>query len=433
MLTSVIIAGALALGGVLIPEVADSAASWRQFGGPGRDFSVDSRIEPWPESGPKLLWDRQLGSGYSAVVGDHDQIFTHYRDSVDEGAVSEDEIVIALDATSGATLWEHRYRAPAREEHLVQFGAGPHATPLLLEDRVVTLGYTGILRALDRRSGELLWGFDLVEELGGLVTPWGFSASPIFHRGLVIVLVGGTQGVLALAPEDGSIRWKSEAGSVSYSTPRVLEVAGREELVFFAKDSVRSIDPENGRTLWSHTVVNGYENHASNLLWDGQSLLWVASQQEAGGRLLRLGGEGQDPEVVWQNRKVRLHHWNAVLLDGVVYGSLGDSAHIFSAINLATGKILWRDRRFGLVKMLRTPSATLLLSEDGDLSLVRLTAEGAELLASASVSDELSRTVPTLLGTTLYVRDSKRIRAFDLSQPEQADVLSLGPTVDGSR
>ncbi len=398
----------LLAGGPLRAGESGQGPLWPGYGGPNGDFSVAVDLVPWLDSGPRKLWDQPLGAGYSGIVADDRQLFTHYRDE-------DDEVVVALDPETGARTWEHRYRAPARRENLVQFGRGPHATPLLLADRVVTLGYAGDLRALDRVSGDLLWDHQLVEDFGGLVTRWGFSASPIEHDGLVVVLVGGPQGAMALDPENGAVRWKSEPGTVSYTTPRVLDVGSRQELVFFAKDALRSVDPRDGRTLWSHSVVNGYENHASNLLWDGAETLWVASQQDAAGRVLRLG-ESRPPEESWRNSRVRLHHWNAVLIENTVYGSLGDSTQIFSAVDLASGEILWRDRRFGLVNPVHTSQGTLLLGAEGELLLVRLSRDGVELLAQASIADERSWTAPTLVGSRLYVRDVARIRAFDLSR-----------------
>ncbi len=409
----------------LIPVSGGSSnehkTGWFDFGGPSDDFQSDSRISPWPDSGPTLLWESPLGDGYSAISADDRGLFTLFR-------AGENDVVVSLDAESGKTRWQHRYSAPPRKENLVQFGTGPNSTPLVLEDQVVTLGYTGFLKALDRESGAVQWQYSLIDDFGGDVLRWGYSASPILYDGRVIVLVGGPQGVVAFDPANGDVAWKSRPSTVSYSTPRVLSVAGRNEMLFFSKDALRSIDPANGKLLWSHRIVNGYENHASNLLWDGNGLLWVASQQEAAGRVLRLSGSSIEPEVVWKNGRVRIHHWNAVLIDGVVYASLGDSVKIFSAVDLRTGRILWRDRRIGLATLLHTPTGTLALQGDGTLFFLKLSRQGLEILARSSISQSVSWTVPTLVGKRLFVRDKKQIRAFDLPLEEKS-----GTTVQGAR
>ncbi|HIE91622.1 MAG TPA: hypothetical protein EYQ83_01645 [Acidobacteria bacterium] len=56
----------------------------------------------------------------------------------------------------------------------------------------------------------------------------------------------------------------------------------------------------------------------------------------------------------------------------------------------------------------------ILMEEDGDLSLVRLSPNGLEALATTPLFATRTWTVPTLVGTTLYARDRERIVALDL-------------------
>jgi outer membrane protein assembly factor BamB len=161
---------------------------WPRWGGPGGDFKVvvAGLAESWPEDGPPVLWRRPLGAGYSAIAAVAGTLYTIYRDG-------EDDVVIALRADDGETVWEHRYRAPTREGNSLEFGKGPHATPLILADRLVTLGYTGVLSCLDRKTGEPIWTHDLIPDFEGEVLEFGYSASPILQDGKVIVLVGGSR------------------------------------------------------------------------------------------------------------------------------------------------------------------------------------------------------------------------------------------------
>ena len=90
----------------------DSSSGWRQWGGPDRNFQSDStglRERSWPAAGPRELWSRPLGEGYSTVIADEATLYTMYREE-------PDEIVVALAASSGETRWEHRYPAPLLED-----------------------------------------------------------------------------------------------------------------------------------------------------------------------------------------------------------------------------------------------------------------------------------------------------------------------------
>src|SRR5580693_9152207 len=109
-------------------------AEWPQWGGPARNFHVESAAlaRAWPESGPRQLWRRPLGEGYSSVLVDGGTLVTMYR--------REDaEVIIALDASTGATRWEHVYQAPLTHNGyfdvwLNAAGPGPYSTPLIADD-----------------------------------------------------------------------------------------------------------------------------------------------------------------------------------------------------------------------------------------------------------------------------------------------------------
>ncbi|MFQ5494796.1 MAG: PQQ-binding-like beta-propeller repeat protein, partial [Phycisphaerae bacterium] len=179
--------------------------AWPRWGGPHGDFKVEAKglAEKWPDGGPRRLWSRPLGPGYSAIVAGSGRLYTMYRDG-------DRDVVIALNAADGKTIWEHGYTAKPLKGQRLDFGTGPNATPLLLGDRLIAAGFTGVLKCLSTETGKPLWSHDLVAEFGGKVQEFGYSASPLPYKGNVIVLVGGDRsGVMALDPADGRVVWKS--------------------------------------------------------------------------------------------------------------------------------------------------------------------------------------------------------------------------------
>ena len=387
---------------------------WPRWGGPGGDFKVvvEGLAESWPEDGPPVLWRRPLGAGYSTIAAVAGTLYTIYRDD-------EDDVVIALRADDGETVWEHRYRAPTREGNSLEFGKGPHATPLILADRLVTLGYTGVLSCLDRKTGEPIWTHDLIPDFEGEVLEFGYSASPILHDGKVIVLVGGSRyAVAAFDPQDGSVAWASAPSSVSYATPVVIEVGGRQQIVYMAADQVIGIDATDGSSLWSFPVLNQYRNNSTDPIWGDDGLLWVATQLDGGTRVLRLTGAdgGTKVEEVWTSDRLSIHFWPALRLGNMVYASIGGNASILAGVDIHSGEIVWRERGFERAKFVHTGSDTLLLDAEGRLALVRLGPDGMTIKAQAQVLDSKTWTAPTLVGSRLYVRDQQSILALDLSQ-----------------
>jgi hypothetical protein len=100
---------ALMLAGIspgAVGEAQGRSENWHQWGGPQRNFNVQSApLAPWPAAGPRQLWRRPLGEGYASILVDQSTLVTMYRRG-------DAEVVVALDASSGRTLWEHVYDAP---------------------------------------------------------------------------------------------------------------------------------------------------------------------------------------------------------------------------------------------------------------------------------------------------------------------------------
>ena len=93
---------------------AQTAASWLQWGGPTRNFMSDSKglASSWPASGPKKLWSRTLGEGHSSIVAESGRLYTMYRLVTRQPQTKHEEVVAAVDAASGKTIWEFKYAAP---------------------------------------------------------------------------------------------------------------------------------------------------------------------------------------------------------------------------------------------------------------------------------------------------------------------------------
>ena len=165
-------------------------SDWRQFGGPTRDFHVESSplSTTWPASGPMEIWRRPLGEGYSSVLVDGETLVTMYRDG-------EDEVVVALNARNGETRWQHVYHAPLVHDGyfdvwLNAAGPGPYSMPLIVDGIVFAIGVNGHFHALDGGTGAVLWSHDLVE-LFGLTDYNAFASSPLAYARNLILPLGG--------------------------------------------------------------------------------------------------------------------------------------------------------------------------------------------------------------------------------------------------
>ena len=78
---------------------------------------------------------------------------------------------------------------------------------------------------------------------------------------------------------------------------------------------------------------------------------------------------------------------------------------------------MWQTREFSRASLLYADDKFIIMDEDGDLAMAKLSPDGAIVLARAKIFDTTSWTVATLVGTTLYARDREKIVALDLGAP----------------
>ncbi len=403
----------------LVLIVAPASAQWTQWGGPNRDFVADARnlASQWPESGPKKIWSRSLGEGYTSILVDDGKLFTMYR-------VGDDEIVVCLDAATGETRWEHKYGAPVPEGMDTQFGRGPNATPTITEGKIYTLGVSGILHGLAAATGKVIWSHDLLKEYSAKTPQFGFAASPLIYKDRLIVPGGGKDaGVLAFKLSDGTLLWKKydfggeEKGDV-YSSPIAINLDGEDQIVLLAGREVFGFDPSTGEQKWTHEHINQWSTNICTPIWGDDHMLYVSSGGEAGSRGLRLQKDGSVTKVeeVWSTRKMAVGQGNAVRSGNYVFASSGDGPAFVTAINLADGKLAWRERGFGKATMVHGDGKLIILDEDGNLALTAPTPEGLNVHTKTQLLKKPAWTAPTLVGKTLYVRDKVNIMALDLGQ-----------------
>jgi outer membrane protein assembly factor BamB len=396
---------------------------WPQFGGPHRNFTADSTglAQSWPASGPKQIWARPLGEGYSGIAVDGGTLFTMYRKG-------EEEVAIALDAASGKTLWEYAYKAPGAGMAL-ENGPGPHTTPLIAGDRVCTIGINALMHCFDKKTGKVLWSKDLYKDFPGAThMDRGYSGSPLLYKNTIILTLGGAgHAVVALDPKDGSLKWAKNDRGNSPSSPSLITINGHDQLIAFLDDGgkdlkhglVAGIDPNNGQLLWTHPHPTSWDLNIAIPVWGDDNILVLSSAYGTGARGLQLTESGGKTTVkeLWNNNRMRVHHSSMVRIGDYIYASSGDFGPApMMAINAKTGEVKWQDRAFPKANFVYADGKFIVVDEDGGVSLALMSPEGAKVLSKASLLSHNSWTPPSLAGTKLYVRDRKSIMALDVGK-----------------
>src|SRR6187200_3281429 len=138
----------------LVPTAAQRGTSndWPQWRGVNRDGAATfAAPASWPEK-LNLKWKVDVGIGYAAPITVGDRVFVFSRQG-------EDEVMRALDAATGKTVWETKYNATYKPNPAAtsKHGTGPKSTPTFADGRLYSLGMSGIVTAFDAASGKQLW------------------------------------------------------------------------------------------------------------------------------------------------------------------------------------------------------------------------------------------------------------------------------------
>jgi outer membrane protein assembly factor BamB len=400
---------------LLICAAAAYGASleWPQFAGPHRNFTSDSTglANSWPAAGPKRLWSRDLGDGYSGIAVDGGVLYTMYRRG-------SEEVTLAASAATGKTIWEHVERAPFRPDMAMENGPGPHATPLITASAVYTVGILANLQCLDKKTGKVIWSRDLYREYNATPMDRGYSGSPIAWKDSIIMKVGGAgHALIAFNQKDGNVLWQRQDFKNSPSSPVLIQVDGQEQVVAPMSDDIVAVNPANGDLLWKYPHSTSWGLNIALPLWSDDHTLYVSSAYNGGCVALELhvvNGKTQVKEL-WNSNRMRVHIGNLLRLGDTLYGSSGDFGPApFTALDARTGKLLWQDREFPKATFLYADGKLIVVDEDGNLSLATVSRTGLKVLAKSALLRSNAWTAPSLAGATLYVRDRHSMMALDL-------------------
>ncbi|HKA20401.1 MAG TPA: PQQ-binding-like beta-propeller repeat protein [Blastocatellia bacterium] len=398
---------------ILMSSAFAQAPNWPQWGGPKRNFVVDAKglATSWPEAGPKRLWSRELGEGHSSIVVDGDRLYTMY-------SRGDTEFVISFNAATGKTVWEKSNSAPTAGLAL-ENGNGPHSTPAVADNLLITVGVIGMMQAFDKQSGTVVWSHDLYREYHGSRMDRGYSCSPMVWKNTVIVTVGGAgQALMAFDLKTGAVVWKKQDFTLSPSTPTIINVDGEDQLVMALAEYIVGMNPTTGDLLWSHPHHCDWGLNISVPVWGPGNILVVSSAYSGGSRALQLNQSGGKTTVkeLWASRRMRVHHGTMIRLGDLVFGSSGDFGPApMTAVDVRTGNTVWQDRSFPKANFVFADGKVILLDEDGVLALATFSPQGMKVISKANLLTNLAWTPPTLVGTKLYVRDRKTVVALDLS------------------
>ncbi len=383
-----------------------SGVSFPQFLGPTRDGIVRGvRLErDWVAHPPKLIWRMPIGAGWSGFAVDRGLAITQEQRG-------PREMVVAYDLLTGKPVWSH---GDAVRYDSVIAGDGPRATPTIAGRYVATLGSTGVLNVVDFRSGRPLWTKNIAADNDAQNPEWGRSGSPLVLDGKVIVSAGGPGGrsLVAYDVATGARVWSGGSDPVGYSSPILLTLLGRPQIVMSNNGTLAAHDPATGAVLWTQRWVP--EPTVAMPIRVADDLVLGSTGYGIGSKLVKLtaGADGSiTPAFVWESPRLKAKFTNPVLRDGFVYG-LDDG--VLVCMDVSNGERKWKAGRYGHGQTLLVDDLLVVTTEDGEVVLVEATPEAHREVARLAVFDAKMWNPAALAGKYLLVRSDKEAALYEL-------------------
>ena len=295
-------------------------------------------------------------------------------------------------------------------------GAGPRGTPTIAGDRVYAMGATGIVNALDARTGARIWSRNAAADIGKAIPDWGIASSPLVVNDLVILAVAGQ--LVAFDAAAGHQRWVGLSGGTGYSSPHLATIDGVSQVLLMRGSRTISVAPADGAPLWDHTAGPPGTSIVQPAVTPEGDVLIAGGDAMGGTGMRRLalthGSEGWKVEERWYSRGLKPYFNDFVVHKGYAYGFDGS---ILSSIDLADGARKWKGGRYGAGQLLLLPDQDVLLitSEEGELALVSATPEKFTELARIPALNGKTWNHPVLVRDVLLVRNGEEMVAFKLS------------------
>lgn len=380
---------------------------WPQWRGPNRDGKSNETglLKTWPTNGPRVIWKKAIGDGYSSITVVGNRLYTAY-------AEGSGEVLFCLDTNSGEESWRFVLNKKFNEE----YGDGPRSAPIVEGNVVYAMGSLGKLYAFERMTGKQVWRVDIEQLYGTGDLDRGYASSPLIYKNLLILNAGRKAGktIIALNKKTGAFVWGSQTGLPSYSSPMLFTVNSSQQIVSFIGYGVVGVSPDDGKELWKYRWETSWGLNIATPLFIAPDKILISSGYDKGAALLKLSTTGGkwSIEKVWDNRLFRNHFNSSVLHDGHIYG-FDESA--LKCIDARTGEGKWATRDYRKGSLLFADGHLIVLGEQGLLALVEANPTAFKEMARVQILRGKCWTMPTLANGKLYLRNQSEMVCLDVS------------------
>jgi outer membrane protein assembly factor BamB len=344
------------------------AEDWPEFRGPTAQGHSTERGLPleWSES-RNVMWKARVpGLGWSSPVVAGGRVWVTSAIKERGGSLR----ALAFDLDTGRELVNAEVFRTRSADPLNAKNSLASPTPIVEGDRVyVHFGADGT--AALTTSGEIVWKIRLAYE-----SQHGSGGSPVLHGDLLILSADGSDRafVIALEKQTGKTRWRTsrrQPSDQAYSTPLVIRVGDRDEVVSVGAFRAEAYEPESGKEIWRVGYSDGFSNVPRPVY--GHGLVYIATGfQQPSLLAVRPDGTGDvtRTHVAWTLRRGAPLTPSPLLVGDELY--IVNDGGIVSCLDAATGETRWQHRLDGnfSASPVYADGRIYFLSEDGVATVI---------------------------------------------------------------
>jgi outer membrane protein assembly factor BamB len=409
---------------------SDLPGAWPRFRGANFDAVVDETMKPaptpqekvslantWPQSGPPVLWSKQLGEGFAGASVLEGRVYV-----IDYDQQNEADLIRCMSLDDGRDIWQYSYPVKIKRNHGMS-----RTVPAVTEKYIVTMGPKCHVTCLDSMSGEFKWMLNLVKDYGTTVPEWYTGQCPLIEDGKAIIAPGGTALMMAVDCETGDIVWQTpnpNKWKMTHSSIMPADILGMHMYLYCTTEGVVAVSAEDGTLLWEYP---GWKITLANVacpLVISDDRVFLSGGYNSGAEMVRLSLQNDKitSEVLYKldSKIFGSDQQTPILYDNHIYGIRPDRELVCLDLD---GNVTWsssRTNRFGaqgLGPYSIADGKIYILDDEGTLTLAQANTTGYIQLAQAKVLEGPDAWAPMAFASgRLIVRDMNKMICLDISQ-----------------
>lgn len=383
-------------------------------------YNETGLLKEWPDDGPELIWEYAgIGNGYGSPVFTSDNMYIL-------GEIDSMAYLFAFDLT-GNLIWKKDFG----KEWIENYG-GSRSTPTVVDDLIYVTTGLGNLGCFDRISGEKLWSVDMINDLHGTKSLFGYSESVIIEDEKVFCTPGGEDtNLVALNRFTGDVIWisKGKGEHQAYNSPQIIKLAARNVLVNFTTYELMGHDTKTGELLWVHNQnyirpenrrPDNDEVYGNTVIYEDGFIYYTSTPAGTdvgnGGVKLALAKDGKSIIEVWRNRDFDSYIGGIVKIGDHLYGC-GTVKRGFKCINATTGEIE-NVLKIGNGVVIAADGMLYYYNFGGEVLLITPDSKNMEVVSKFRIKkgDKEHFAHPVINNGKLYVRHGNVIQAFNIKE-----------------